>query len=64
MSLRALAVDVTPLRTSRDFRILWAGLLVSFTGSMLTFVALPFQVYELTGSSLAVGLLGLAERSS
>ena len=61
MSLRALAVDVTPLRTSRDFRILWLGLLVSFTGSMLTFVALPFQVYELTGSSLAVGLLGLAE---
>ena len=61
MGLRALAVDLTPLRSSRDFRLLWCGLLVSFTGTMLTAVALPFQVYDLTGSSLAVGLLGLAQ---
>ncbi len=34
---------------------------VSFFGSLLTYVALPYQVYRLTGSSLAVGLVGLTE---
>ena len=35
--------------------------MVSFFGSMITFVALPFQLYELTGSTLAVGALGVCE---
>src|SRR5438874_8397897 len=61
MGLRALAIDVTPLRSSRDFRLLWFGHAVSFTGSVITTVALPWEVFRLTGSSLAVGLLGLAE---
>ncbi len=56
-----LFVDITPLRESRDFRLLYAGQLVSATGSQMTMVAAPFQVYVLTGSSLAVGLLGLAQ---
>lgn len=59
--LRALAIDVRPLRASREFRLLFASQFVSFTGSMITFVAVPYQVYTLTHSSLAVGLLGLAE---
>jgi len=58
---RALAIDVTPLRASREFRLLFAGQAVSFFGTMMTFVALPWQVYKLTGSPLAVGLLGVAE---
>lgn len=58
---RALRVDVTPLRTSRDFRLLFSGRAVSFAGTMITFVAVPFQVFRLTHSSLAVGLLGLTE---
>jgi hypothetical protein len=53
-------VDLTPLR-HRDYRLLFAAQLVSFFGSMVTYVALPYQVYALTHSSLAVGLLGLAE---
>jgi MFS family permease len=56
-----LAVDVTPLRVSRDFRLLFFGQSVTFFGSMMTFVALPWHVYQLTKSSLAVGLLGVAE---
>ena len=40
MGLRALAIDVTPLRSSRDFRLLWFGHAVSFTGSVITTVAL------------------------
>jgi MFS family permease len=52
---------VTPLRTSRDFRLLWIGELVSTTGRQITVVALPYQVFLLTRSPLAVGLIGLAE---
>lgn len=59
--VRALAIDLTPLRASREFRLLFAGQAVSLFGTMMTFVALPWQVYELTGSTLAVGLLGVAE---
>ncbi len=54
-------IDIGPLRRHRDYRLLFAGQALSFFGSMVTYVALPFQVYELTGSSLAVGLLSLAE---
>jgi MFS family permease len=59
--VRALALDLTPLRESRDFRLLFAGQAVSFFGSMMTMVAVPWQVYRLTNSSLAVGMLGVAE---
>jgi MFS family permease len=59
--LARLAIDVTPLKHSRDFRLLWFGNAVSFLGTQITFVAIPFQVYELTESTLAVGLIGLVE---
>ena len=59
--LTSLAVDVTPLRESREFRLLFIGQGVSFAGSMITYVAIPFQTYELTRSSLVVGLVSLAE---
>jgi MFS family permease len=52
--------DVRPLR-HRDFRLLFVGQLVSSMGSYMTFVAVPYQVFQITHSSLAVGLLGLAE---
>jgi MFS family permease len=59
--LRGLAVDLTPLCSSRDFRLLWGGQLVSTVGRQITAVAVPYQVYQLTGSTLAVGLLGLVQ---
>lgn len=59
--LRLAVVDTAPLRRHRDYRLLYAGQSVSFFGTMITSVAVPFQVYALTHSSLAVGLLGLAE---
>jgi MFS family permease len=58
--VRGLLLDLTPLR-GREFRLLFLGQLVSFFGSMITFVALPFQMYDLTGSTLAVGALGICE---
>lgn len=57
--VRRVAVDLTPLRTSRDFRLLWLGLLASTFGSQFTIVATYVQVFRLTGSTAAVGLLGL-----
>jgi MFS family permease len=54
-------MDLRPLRTSRDFRLLFAGGAVSNLGSMVTYVAVPFQVYDITRSTTAVGLLGVAE---
>ena len=54
-------MDTTPLRVSADFRRLWCGQAVSFIGSTMTTAALPYQVYHQTGSSLDVGLLGLAQ---
>ena len=57
----SLLVDTTPLRASRDFRMLWIGQAVSFFGGMITMAALPYQVFHATGSSVAVGLLGFAE---
>ena len=56
-----LLVDTTPLRVSKDFRRLWIGQAVSVVGSMITTAALPYQVFHQTGSSLAVGLLGVAQ---
>lgn len=56
-----LAIDFTPLKKYPDFRNLWTAGLISYLGSMITYVALPFQIKELTGSYLAVGLLGIVE---
>ena len=53
-------VDVTPLRQSREFRLLYFGQIISYLGSQMTVVAAPYQIYVLTHSSLMVGLLGLA----
>ncbi|GAA3720874.1 ENTS family enterobactin (siderophore) exporter [Spinactinospora alkalitolerans] len=49
-----LVIDLTPLRASREFRVLFAARLVSLFGIGFTMVALPLQVYGMTGSSFAV----------
>lgn len=58
--LRRLALDLTPLRVSRDFRLVWTGLLITSAGSQFTLVAVFVQVKRLTGSEVAVGGTGLA----
>ena len=59
--LRSVTLDVTPLRTSRDFRLLYTGQFVSMFGSAISYVVLPVQMYQLTRSPFAVGMLGVAE---
>lgn len=58
---RGIAVDVTPLRVSRDYRLIWSGEIVSEAGHQITVVAMFYQVYRLTGSAAAVGLIGLVQ---
>ncbi len=54
-------VDVAPLRASRDFRLLLSAGTVFYLGAMVTYVAVPYQLYHLTGSNFAVGAVGLVE---
>jgi MFS family permease len=61
VSFAAIAPDVTPLRTSRDFRAVFGSRTVAMLGAQATDVALLVQAKQLTNSPLPVGLLGLAE---
>jgi MFS family permease len=54
-------VDIGPLRRHRDFRLLFGARNISLFGSGITYVAVPYQVYQLSGSTLLVGLLGIVE---
>ncbi|MDQ1532717.1 MAG: hypothetical protein QOF28_478 [Actinomycetota bacterium] len=58
--VRDAFVDVRPLR-HRDFRLLFIGRGITFLGAMVTFVAVPYQVFQITHSSFAVGMVGLVE---
>ena len=59
--LRRIAVDISPLRASRDFRLLVGGEVVSNLGTQAALVALPFQIFVISGSATLVGLLGAFE---
>ncbi len=54
-------LDLSPLKRHRDFRLVFVGQLVSAFGGFLTYVALPVQIYELTKSSWAVGMVGTVQ---
>jgi MFS family permease len=58
---RRIAVDLTVLRESRDLRLLTIGQAFASVGTQAVLVAIPFQVYTLTGSAALVGLVGAAE---
>lgn len=59
--LHAVAVDAGAMRESPAFRRLWTGQLISLVGRQITTVAVPYQVYVLTRSPLAVGGIGIAQ---
>jgi MFS family permease len=56
-----MRVDISPLRASRDFRLLLSAGAITMLGSYVTYVAVPVQIKELTGSYLAVGLVAAVE---
>ena len=53
--------DIDPLRRHRDFRVLYFGQFVSLLGSMLSYVALPYALFQLTHSPKLLGLLGVIQ---
>ncbi|MBM9508153.1 MFS transporter [Streptomyces sp. KK5PA1] len=54
-----LLADISPLRDHPDFRRLWSGNTVSYVGQQMTAMAVALQVYDITGSSFYVGLVGV-----
>jgi MFS family permease len=56
-----MLLDLSPLRASRDYRLLFFGQLVSFFGSMMSFIVVPWQMYQLTQSNAMVGYISIAE---
>ena len=60
-SIRNVSIDLAPLKKYPDFRNLWASGLVSYLGSMITYVAIPFQIKNMTHSYIAVALSGAIE---
>lgn len=58
---RRIALDISPLRDSVGYRALWLGQVLSLIGSNMRLVAVAWQVFEITGSTIAVGVVGLVE---
>lgn len=54
-------IDISPLRKYRDYRLLYFGQMISYLGSMITYVAIPYQVYDLTKNNSLVGAIGVAQ---
>jgi len=61
MSKASIRLDISPLKELPDFRRLWTSSMVTRFGSMVTYIAAPFQIKEITGSFVAVGVLGVVE---
>ncbi len=60
-SLTRFALDLEPLRVHRDFRLILSGQVINNLGSQMTQVALPYQLYVLTGSALALGAMAACQ---
>jgi MFS family permease len=56
-----MLIDLSPLKKYRDFRLLFIGQMISQLGTMVSYMAVPYQVYQLTKSNALVGALGLAQ---
>ncbi|KTD59078.1 MFS transporter [Legionella shakespearei] len=54
-------LDLSLLKKNRDFRLLYLGQFISFAGTMISYVALPYQIYHITQSTMMVGLLSLVQ---
>ena len=61
MGVRRALIDLAPLRSSPRFRRLWVGRTCSVFGSQMTLVAVMFQVWHMTGSTVWTGAVGLAQ---
>lgn len=56
-----IRLNTDPLRTNKNFRNLWLSGVITGLGSFATYVSMPYQIADITGSYVAVGLLGVTE---
>ena len=56
-----IRLNTDPLRTNKNFRHLWLSGVVTGLGSFATYISMPYQIADITGSYVAVGLLGVTE---
>jgi MFS family permease len=56
-----LKLDTSAWKSSKDFRLLFTSSAIGQFGSMITYVTIPFQVAKITGSYVAVGIIGVLE---
>lgn len=56
-----MLINISPLKKYRDYRLLFIGQMISFLGTMVSYMAVPYQVYQLTKSNALVGALGLVQ---
>ena len=56
-----IRLNTDPLRTNKNFRNLWISGVITGLGSFATYVSMPYQIADITGSYVAVGLLGVTE---
>src|SRR5580693_6402341 len=54
-------LNISVLKRNKNFRLLFIGQTISFFGTMITSVVLPYQIYHITHSTLMVGLLSLCQ---
>ncbi|MDH4468382.1 MAG: MFS transporter [Bacteriovoracaceae bacterium] len=59
--MKRISIDFSPFKKYPDYRWLYAGQFISFFGSMITYVAIPYQMYHLTKSSTMVGSIGIIQ---
>ena len=59
-----MLTDIRPLQVSANYRRLWVGNTVAQLGQQMTAVTIAIQVYAITGSTFAVGLVGICSRWS
>lgn len=56
-----MLINLSIFKRNHNFTLLFIGQFVSFFGTMITYVALPYQIYMETHSTLMVGLLSLVQ---
>ena len=56
-----MLLNIQPLIRYRDFRLLYLGQFISLLGSMMSYIAIPYQMYQLTKSSAMVGAIGIVQ---
>lgn len=56
-----MLINLTPIIKNKQYRLLFLGQTISFFGSMMTYVAIPYQIYQITQDSFMVGLLGTVQ---